>query len=65
MHSFEETPPISTHLFGLFCGRLRCFIDSDFEKIPIRLFISHNKSDLLDAKEIFRIIQIGLIYFEE
>ena len=29
------------------------------------MFIPLNKSDLLDAKEIFRIIQIGLIYFEE
>ncbi|CDW91141.1 aminopeptidase n [Stylonychia lemnae] len=69
IHSFEDTPSISTHLFGLFCGRFKCYIDQDQEKFPIRLFQSHyhdiKQSLLIEPKEIFRIIQVGLQFYEE
>lgn len=38
LHCFEETPAISTYIYGLFAGRFKCFLDNDQEKVPMRIF---------------------------
>lgn len=38
MHCFEETPAISTYVYGLFAGRFKCFLDNDQERVPMRIF---------------------------
>eukprot|EP00347_Sterkiella_histriomuscorum_P001356 403372348 len=65
VHNFEETPHIGTYVFGLFCGRFKCFIDNEIENVPMRIFVSQSKSHYLNAKELFRTIQAGLTYFED
>jgi hypothetical protein len=41
VHFFEETPPISSYIYGLFAGRFKCFVDEDVQdKIQMRIFAS-------------------------
>ena len=38
LHVFEESPPISTFVYGVFIGRFRVFINNDNERIPMRIY---------------------------
>ena len=46
IHSFEETPPISTYIYGLFVGNFHIFENQDKnEKIPMKILIRKTKAE--------------------
>ena len=50
MHSFEESPPISTYIYGVMAGKFKR-IAPDFPnpRIPMAVYTSQSKAPHFDA----------------
>jgi len=67
VHSFEESPPIGTYIFGLFAGPYHSVVndDPDMKDIPMRVYARPSKLKHADHKEIFRVLKAGIRFYEE
>ncbi len=65
LHSFEETPPISSYIYGMFAGPFKCFLNSDnTEKVQLKIYTTQSKAPYVDAQELFRVTGVGIRYYE-
>lgn len=64
-HSFEQSPPISTYIYGMDAGSFS-IIENDKEfKVPIRIGIRKSKIKFIDPREFFRILEAAILFYEE
>ena len=65
-HSFEQSPPISTYLYGMDAGSFS-IIDNDNKefKVPIRIGIRKTKIKFIDPREFFRILEAAILFYED
>jgi len=66
VHVFKETPPISTYIYGIQAGQFVHFTREETEdcKVPMRIFVRESKKDLIDTKEVFRIVVASMAFYE-
>lgn len=63
VHTFEETPPISTYLYSMYVGNYSSFEDHT-GPVPMRIFARQSKAKFVNYREMFSVIKAGIKYFE-
>jgi aminopeptidase N len=64
VHTFEETPPISSYLYHMSAGEyVQLKNDDPKSPVPMNIFIRHSKKQNVDAHEIFRIVMEGMKFY--
>jgi aminopeptidase N len=65
-HIFEQSPPISSYLYGMDAGNYS-IIDNDNKKfkVPLRIGIRKSKIKYCDPREYFRLMEAAIVFYEE
>ena len=62
---FEDTPSISTYLYGMDAGPFS-YVENDnkeFDIVPLAIGIRKSKIKYLDAREFFRIMEAAIRFY--
>ena len=64
-HLFEESPPISTYLYGMDAGNYSV-IENDNKtfNVPMRIGIRKSKIKFIDPREFFRLMEASITFYE-
>jgi len=62
---FEDSPPISTYLYGMDAGPFS-YVKNDQEfKVPIAIGIRKSKLKYFDPREFFRLLEAAILFYED